>query len=235
MGRVIAIMRISDAVKSMQFSPIRRFNPIAAKAEEEGTKIYKLNIGQPDIETPQCFMDAIRDCTSSTIAYEQSQGDKLLVDSIIRYFKRDYGVEYTEDQIITTNGGSEALTMAFRAILNENDEVIIPEPYYTNYNSFVKTAGAIANPVKTSPEEGYQYASIGKLESALTTRTKAIVVNNPNNPTGRVLADEEMEYIADFAIEHDLWIVCDEVYREYVFDGKAPQTFATPLTEFLTG
>ena len=102
MGRVIAIMRISDAVKSMQFSPIRRFNPIAAKAEEEGTKIYKLNIGQPDIETPQCFMDAIRDCTSSTIAYEQSQGDKLLVDSIIRYFKRDYGVEYTEDQIITT-------------------------------------------------------------------------------------------------------------------------------------
>ena len=227
MGRVIAIMRISDAVKSMQFSPIRRFNPIAAKAEEEGTKIYKLNIGQPDIETPQCFMDAIRDCTSSTIAYEQSQGDKLLVDSIIRYFKRDYGVEYTEDQIITTNGGSEALTIAFRAILNENDEVIIPEPYYTNYNSFVKTAGAIANPVKTSPEEGYQYASIGKLESALTTRTKAIVVNNPNNPTGRVLADEEMEYIADFAIEHDLWIVCDEVYREYVFDGKAPQTFAS--------
>ena len=220
-------MKLSDAVNSMQFSPIRRFNPIAAEVEAQGTKIYKLNIGQPDIETPECFMDAIREYTNSTIAYQQSQGDSLLVDAIIDYFKRDYNVEYTEDQIITTNGGSEALTMTFRTILNENDEVIIPEPYYTNYNSFVKSAGGHVNPVKTSSEDGYQYARSGMLETALTAKTKAVVVINPNNPTGQVLADEEMEYIADFAEEHDLWIICDEVYREYVFDGLAPQTFAS--------
>ena len=210
----------------MQYSPIRRFNPLAKAAEDKGMRVYKLNIGQPDIVTPPCFIEAIRHFDNAVIAYQQSQGDSDLVRSIIEYTKRDYGVSYDEQDIIITMGASEALTMAFSTLLNKGDQVMIAEPFYTNYNTFIALAGGSVAPVPTSPKDGYRYAERELLERYVTDATKVIVCISPGNPTGNVLTEDEMEVIADFAIDHDLWVIADEAYREYVFDGRKPSTFA---------
>ena len=188
--------------------------------------MYKLNIGQPDIETPRCFIEAIRNFDNQVIAYQQSQGDSELVRAIIEYTERDYGISYEEEDILITMGASEALTMTFSVILNKGDQVMIAEPFYTNYNTFVMMAGGSIAPVPTSPQDGYRYADRDLLEAHLTDETRAIVCISPGNPTGNVLTEEEMEVIAEFAEAHDLWIIADEAYREYVFDGRKPSTFA---------
>lgn len=217
-------MKISNRVQEMQLSPIRRFNPMAIKAKADGKKVYHLNIGQPDVETPACFMEAIRNYEPKVIAYAESGGIVELQDAIIDYFKK-YDMNYTRDDIIITTGGSEALTMAFMTIINNDDEVLIPEPFYTNYHTFVTSAGGKVVPITTKAEEGYNYANKELIEATITPNTKAIVCISPGNPTGRVLTLDEMKLIGEIAIEHDLFIIADEVYREFIYDGKEATSF----------
>ncbi len=217
-------MKLSNKVESMQFSPIRKFNPIAQKAKDAGKKVYHLNIGQPDVETPACFMDAIRAYENKVIAYAESGGITELQDAVSDYFKT-YGMEIGRSDMIVTTGGSEALTMTFLALLNEGDEVLIAEPFYTNYHTFATSAGGKVVPITTKAEEGYHYAKREQIEPLITEKTKAICCINPGNPTGTVLTKEEMQLIGEIAKEHDLWIIADEVYREFAYDGREAVSF----------
>lgn len=217
-------MNLSSKVLSMQHSPIRKFNPIAQKAKDAGKKVYHLNIGQPDIETPPCFMEAIRGFDENVIAYAESGGVTLLQDAISDYFKQ-YNMEFGRDNIIITNGGSEALSMIFISLLNPGDEVLIPEPFYTNYHTFATMADGVVVPITTTPEEGYHYADAQKIEAAVTPKTKAICCISPGNPTGNVLTLDEMKLIGQVAKKHDLWIIADEVYREFAYDNREVTSF----------
>lgn len=217
-------MKLSNKVEAMQFSPIRKFNPIAQKAKDAGKKVYHLNIGQPDVETPECFMDAIRAYENKVIAYAESGGITELQDAVSDYFKT-YGMEIGRNDMIVTTGGSEALTMTFLALLNEGDEVLIAEPFYTNYHTFATSAGGKVVPITTKAEEGYHYAKREQIEPLITEKTKAICCINPGNPTGTVLTKEEMQLIGEIAKEHDLWIIADEVYREFAYDGREAVSF----------
>lgn len=217
-------MKLSNKVEAMQFSPIRKFNPIAQKAKDAGKKVYHLNIGQPDVETPACFMDAIKNYENKVIAYAESGGITDLQDAVSDYFKT-YDMEIGRSDMIVTTGGSEALTMTFLALLNEGDEVLLAEPFYTNYHTFATSAGGKVVPITTKAEEGYHYAKREQIEPLITERTKAICCINPGNPTGTVLTREEMELIGQIAKEHDLWIIADEVYREFAYDGRTAVSF----------
>lgn len=217
-------MKLSSKVQAMQHSPIRRFNPIAQQAKERGKKVYHLNIGQPDIETPSCFMDAIRGFDEKVVAYAESGGITLLQDAISKYFKK-YSMNFERNQIMVTNGGSEALSMTFISILNPGDEVLIAEPFYTNYHTFTTMADGVLVPITTKAEEGYHYADRDKIEAVITPRTKAICCISPGNPTGNVLSLDEMKLIGQIAKEHDLWIIADEVYREFAYDGREATSF----------
>lgn len=219
-------MKISRNSQAMEFSPIRKFSPIATEVKKSGVKVYHLNIGQPDVKTPECFMDAVRAFDADVLKYQQSQGDIKFLESICDYYKREYDVEYKPTDIVVTMGASEALTMTFTTILDPGDEILIAEPFYSNYQTFVLMSGGVIKPIPTSSKDGYRYASKEKLESALTEKTKAIVCINPGNPTGLALTAEEMDVVADFAIKHDLWLIADEAYREYVYDGMKPRSFA---------
>ena len=200
-------MDVSKRVAAMQFSPIRRFNTYAFEAEAEGKKVYRLNIGQPDVETPECFMEAIRAFDKKVIAYAESGG------------------HYERKNILVTNGGSEALTMIFTALLNPGEEAIIAEPFYTNYNTFCNQVNGKLSPITTKAEDGYAWADRELIESAITENTKAICCISPGNPTGRVLTLDEMKLIGEIAKEHDLWIISDEVYREFAYDGRDVTSF----------
>ena len=217
-------MDISNRVESMQFSPIRKVNPIAIKAEKAGKKIYHLNIGQPDVETPECFMDAIRNFDEKVIAYAESGGRPELIEAVKDYYKT-YDISLESSDIMVTNGGSEALSMTFITLLNEGDEVLVPEPYYTNYSTFALMAGGVVKPVTTSAEDGYFYADAARIEACITPKTKAICCLEPGNPTGNVLTLDEMRVICEVAEKHDLMIIADEVYREFVYDGRTPASF----------
>lgn len=217
-------MQLSNRVLSMHNSPIRKFNVFGIQAKEKGRKVYHLNIGQPDVETPDCFMEAIRDFDNKVIAYAESGGMTVLQDAIIDYFKR-YDMAYERKNIMITNGGSEALNMAFLTILNPGDEVLIAEPFYTNYHTFVTAADGKVVPITTKAEEGYAYADREKIEKVITPKTKAIICITPGNPTGNVLTLDEMKLIGQIAKEHDLWIIADEVYREFVYDGRDVTSF----------
>ena len=214
-------MKVSDRCAAMQFSPIRRFNTYAFEAEDQGKKVYRLNIGQPDIETPKCFKEAIDNFDQKVIAYAESGGVTELLDAMIGYMKRDYGMEYERKDVLITNGGSEALVLAFTAVLNPGDEVIIAEPFYTNYNTFCNEVSGVIVPITTHAEDGYNWAKRDLIEAAITPKTKAICCLSPGNPTGRVLTLEDMKLIGDIAKEHDLWIISDEVYREFAYDGES--------------
>lgn len=217
-------MKLSKKVQLMQFSPIRRFNVYAGEAAKQGVKVYKLNIGQPDIETPECFMEAIKNYDDKVIAYAESEGITELQEAISDYFGL-YGMNYTKDDIIITAGGSEALNMVFTCILDDGDEVLMPEPFYTNYHTFISAAGGVLKPITTIAEEGYHYADRERIEKSITDRTKAIVCSNPGNPTGTILTAEEIKLILEIAKEHDLWVIADEVYREFAYDGRKITSF----------
>ena len=219
-------MKLSRNSEAMQFSPIRKFNPIATEVENSGVKIYHLNIGQPDVKTPECFAAAVNAYDEDVLAYQQSQGDINFLEAVCDYYRREYGIEYKPTDIVVTMGASEALTMTFTTILDPGDEVLIAEPFYSNYCTFVLTTGGVVRPIPTTSTEGYRYASKERLEAVISDKTKAIVCINPGNPTGLELTPEEMETVADFAIEHDLWLIADEAYREYVYDGMKPHSFA---------
>ena len=192
---------------------------MAEKAKAEGKKIYHLNIGQPDLTTPQEYYDAIRMFDHGTLAYAASPGMPLLIDAIRNYYK-EIGVELEPNDVLVTTGGSEALLLTFLSILDPYTEVIIPEPYYPNYTTFVHAAGGRIRALPTRPEEGYRYADRKRIEKLITKNTRAIMITNPGNPTGVVLEESEMRMIADIAKKHDLFLICDEVYREFCYDDK---------------
>lgn len=217
-------MKLSERVQAMQNSPIRKFNPIAAEAKANGVKIYHLNIGQPDIVTPPVFMESISNFDQKVLAYAESPGLPELQDAIIDYFKT-FKMDLTRKDVLITSGGSEALTLAFLSIINPGDEVIVAEPYYTNYLTFIQAANGVVKPVTTYAEEGFKYAYMDRLEAAVTEKTKMISIVNPGNPTGCILSREDMRVICDFAKKHDLWILADEVYREFAYDGREMTSF----------
>jgi len=212
-------MKLSENILKVQHSPIRRFYAYSNQAEEAGKKVYKLNIGQPDIKTPEVFYKAIKNSNTDVLEYAPSQGIPSLISAISKYYAR-YGMNYTDDEILITSGGSEALMFTLTAILNPDDEVIVAEPYYSNYSTFIYAAGGELVPITTNAENGYHYAKKELIEKAITPKTKAMIVTNPENPTGCVLTKDEMQMICDLAIKHGFFIIADEVYREFVYDNK---------------
>ena len=210
-------MRVSINANRCQPSPMRKFHPLAVAAKKQGKKIYHLNIGQPDLPTPQAYYDAVRGFDARTLEYEASPGMPVLIDAVQNYYAK-LGVELEHDDILITTGGSEALLLTCLSILDPYTEVIIPEPYYPNYTTFVHAAGGVIRALPTTPWEGYRYAQRERIESLITPNTRAIMVTNPGNPTGVVLSQEEMRMIADVAKEHGLFLISDEVYREFCYD-----------------
>lgn len=193
------------------------------KAVEQGKKIYHLNIGQPDLPTPDEFFDAVREFSQKTLAYAPSPGIPALVEAIRNYYA-NHGVSLESDDIFITTGGSEALLFTCLSILDPDSEVIIPEPYYPNYGTFIRAAGGVICPLPTHPEEGYRFVDRQQIEKCINPNTRAILITNPGNPTGAVLTEEEMRVVADIAREHDLYLISDEVYREFCYNdsGKIP-------------
>ena len=218
-------MKLSQKIQEMDLSPIRKFVPYADAARAKGKKVYGLNIGQPDIKTPKAFFDAIRNFDQDVLAYANSQGIPSLIEAIVGYYNR-LGLDFEKKDILITNGGSEALSMIMTGILDNGDEVIMAEPFYTNYKTFILAAGGKLVAIPTTAEDGYQYAVREKIEGVITPKTKAIAIISPGNPTGKVLTKEEMKLIVDIVLEHDLYLICDEVYREFVYDGKSMSSFA---------
>ena len=212
-------MKISRNLNRCDLSPMRKFHPLAVKAVEDGKKIYHLNIGQPDIPTPGEYFDAIKAFYDKTLAYAASPGVPALIDAIRAYYKK-LGIEYDSNDIYITTGGSEALMYTCLSILDPGTEVIVPEPYYPNYNTFISAAGGVIRPMPTRPEDGYRYADREKFEALINENTRAILITNPGNPTGVVLTEDEMRMIADVAKEHDLYLLSDEVYREFCYDDS---------------
>ena len=212
-------MRISINANRCEPSPMRKFHPLAVATQKQGKRIYHLNIGQPDLPTPQAFYDAVRNFDASTLAYEASPGMPHLIDAVRNYYK-ELDVELEPEDVLITTGGSEALLLTFLSIMDPYTEVIIPEPYYPNYTTFVHAAGGVIRALPTNPWEGYRYAKRERIESLITPNTRAIMITNPGNPTGVVLDEQEMRMIADIAKEHNLFLICDEVYREFCYDDK---------------
>lgn len=210
-------MKFSSKALRCQQSPMRKFHPYAVAAAAAGKKIYHLNIGQPDIQTPKQLFDAVRNFHEPTLAYAPSPGIPALIDAICSYYAR-IGVTLDAGNVLVTTGGSEALQIACNCILDDGDEIIVPEPFYPNYHTFITTAGASIHPLHTKPEEGYFFADRAKIEACITSKTKAIMITNPGNPTGTCLTREEMKMILDVAAEHDLYLIADEVYREFAYE-----------------
>ena len=216
-------MKFSRKIEACSLSPIRKFHPYVVAAEAKGRKVLHLNIGQPDIETPRAFFDAIQSFGESVLAYAPSPGVGSYVEAVLDYYT-GMGYPISCDDILATYGGSEALQIIFSCILDEGDEVLVAEPYYPNYDTFVRVTGAAIRPIPTSPEEGYRFASREKIEPLINEHTRAILMTNPGNPTGVVLRPEERRLLADIAKEHDLFLVSDEVYRELVYGGEKPSS-----------
>jgi len=212
-------MKISRRVNAMQESPIRKLLSYSDDAKSRGLKVYHLNIGQPDIPTPDFIYDAIKNYSEHVLAYGPSQGLKVARDTVAEYLNSmKYGVD-SKDVFITT-GGSEAIVFAMMVVADEGDEIIIPEPFYTNYNGFASMAGVKVVPVTTKVEDGFHLPDEAEFERVITKKTKAILVCSPNNPTGTIFTRKEMEMVVRIARKHNLYILSDEVYREFVFDGK---------------
>lgn len=217
-------MKFSSKVEKSGLSPMRKFHPYAVAAEAKGKKIYHLNIGQPDIETPKQFFDAIKHFEQPVLAYAPSPGMPVMIKAIQKYYDK-LNMHFDESEILVTTGGSEALCFALQAILDDDDEILIPEPFYPNYNTMTNTTGGKIVPIPTSPEEGYRYADRAKIEALITPHTRAIMCTNPGNPTGVLLTHEEMEMIVDIAKKHDMFVIGDEAYREFVYGGEPLQSF----------
>ena len=213
------MLSISQKGQQMPESPIRKLVPFAEAARKRGVKIYPLNIGQPDIETPEVALSAVRNFDERVIAYSHSAGMITLREKLVEYYKT-VNIDVSADEIIVGAGASEALLFAFQSIMDPEDEVIIPEPFYANYNGFATNAGIKVRPIASSIESGFALPPIEEFEKNITERTKAILVCNPNNPTGYLYSKEEMELLRDIVKKHNLWLIADEVYREFTYDGK---------------
>ena len=216
-------MKFSAKVEKCGLSPMRKFHPYAVKAKAAGKYIYHLNIGQPDVETPKAFFDAVKNFEQPVLEYAPSPGIPVLIDAIQKYYD-NLGMHFEKDEIQITTGGSEALQIVLNTILDDGDEILIPEPYYPNYNTMVNLTGGKIVPIPSTPEEGYHYAERAKVEACITDKTRAIMCTNPGNPTGVVLTPEEMRLMVDIAKEHNLFIIGDEAYREFVYGGEPLQS-----------
>lgn len=212
-------MKFSSKMEKCGLSPMRKFNGEADAAVSRGIKIYHLNIGQPDIKTPEVYYDALKSFNQPVLSYAPAGGVPELLDAVCRYYGR-IGVKLERSNVLATNGGSEALQMTMACLLDDGDEIVIPEPYYPNYHTSVTLAGAKIHPLPTCPEEGYRYAVRERVEACINEHTRAIMITNPGNPTGAVLTPDELKLMLDIAKEHDICIVCDEVYREFVYGGE---------------
>ena len=218
-------MKFSSKIEKCGLSPMRKFHPFAVAAEAKGRKIYHLNIGQPDIETPQAFFDAVKNFEQPVLAYAPSPGVPEFIDAVCHYYDK-LGIHFASGDILATTGGSEALQIVLNCILDDGDEILIAEPFYPNYNTFVRVTGGCIRPIPTTAEEGYHYADREKIESLINEHTRAIMVTNPGNPTGVVLTHDEMRMIADVAKAHNLFVIGDEVYREFVYGGEGLASMA---------
>lgn len=216
-------MKLSQRALSCELSPMRKFHPFAVKAKEQGRKIYHLNIGQPDIKTPEAYFDTIKAFSNPVLEYAESPGMPILIREVQKYYDR-LGVHYDEGDIMITTGGSEALSFLMLCILDPGSEVLIPEPFYPNYSTFIRAAGGTVRPIPTTPEEGYHYADRSKIEPLINENTRAIVITNPSNPTGVTLTEEERRMLVDLAKAHDLYLISDEVYREFTYDTEVLST-----------
>jgi len=202
----------------MPASPIRKLVPYAEEAKKKGRKVYHLNIGQPDIPTPDAALEAVKNTDIKVIEYTHSAGNESYRKKLARYYQQQ-GIDIDHTQMLITTGGSEAVLFAFNTCLNEGDEVIVPEPFYANYNGFATTAGVKVKPVTSSIEHNFALPSIEQFEEMITERTKGIIICNPNNPTGYLYSEEEMQKLKTLVKRHDLFLFSDEVYREFCYDG----------------
>ena len=211
--------KISKRGIEMPASPIRKLAPLAAHAKKRGIKVYHLNIGQPDLPTPQVALDAIRQLDRSILEYSPSQGYLSYREKLVKYYEK-YDIHVNADDIIITCGGSEAVLFAFLSCLNPGDEIIVPEPAYANYMAFAISAGATIRTIATTIEEGFSLPKVEKFEELINERTRAILICNPNNPTGYLYTRREMNQIRDLVKKYDLYLFSDEVYREYIYTGS---------------
>lgn len=212
--------QISDRGNLMPASPIRKLVPYAEEAKQKGRKVYHLNIGQPDIKTPEIAMNAVKNYKEHVVEYSHSAGNESYRRKLARYYQ-NININVDHNEIIITTGGSEAIIFAFLSCLNPGDEIIIPEPFYANYNGFAVSAGVIVKPVTSFIENGFALPPIEKFRELITPKTKAIVICNPNNPTGYLYSEKELNQLRDIVKEFDLYLFSDEVYREFCYDGKS--------------
>lgn len=212
-------MKFSSKIEKCGLSPMRKFAPYANEAAKKGKKLYHLNIGQPDIATPEAYFEAVKNFSQPVLAYAPSDGVPEMIDAVVNYYGK-IDAPITNKQVLITTGGSEALQIALSCILDEGDEIIIPEPFYPNYSTFVTLTGATIRPITTTPEENYKFAIRERVEACINEHTRAILFTNPGNPTGTILTEEELRLMADIAKEHNLFIIGDEVYREFVYGGE---------------
>jgi aspartate aminotransferase len=212
-------IQVSQRTALMQESAIRKLVPLADQAKARGVKVYHLNIGQPDIETPPQILDNALAFKDRVVKYAPSPGEKSLVECFIRYYDKFCSISLDKSQILVTNGGSEAIIFAFMTVADPGDEIIVFEPFYTNYNGFATMAGVKLVPVTTYVENGFALPPMGEIRKKVTSKTRAILICNPNNPTGMVYSKERLQGLCDLALEKGLFILSDEVYREFTFDG----------------
>ncbi|MFZ4862855.1 pyridoxal phosphate-dependent aminotransferase [Sphingobacterium sp. Mn56C] len=217
--------KISQRGIDMPASPIRKLTPFADQAKKDGKKIYHLNIGQPDIESPVGMLNALKGIEFKVWAYTPSEGLESYRNKLAQYYnKLNYAIEGTD--ILVTNGGSEAITIALQACLNAGEEIIIPEPFYANYNGFACTAGVVVKPIMSTIDTGFALPAIADFEKVITDKTRAIAICNPNNPTGYLYSRQEMEALRDLCLKYDLYLLSDEAYREFCYDGRE---FISPM------
>jgi aspartate aminotransferase len=217
---------ISHKGLAMPASPIRKLVPYAEAAKKKGTIVYHLNIGQPDIETPQVVFDKLHNLNLKVIEYSHSAGFESYRKGLANYYKK-YQIDVTQNDIIITNGGSEAILIGFMTCFNEGDEIIVPEPFYANYNGFATTAGVKLVPITSYIENGFALPPIEEFEKRITSKTKGILICNPGNPTGYLYTQAELEALRDIVKKHDLYLFADEVYREFCYDGHQPKSAMT--------
>lgn len=210
---------ISRKGKSMPASPIRKLVPYAEKAKKKGIRVYHLNIGQPDIETPEVALKAVRNFDKKVVEYSHSAGNLSYRQKLADYYKK-FNINLDPDDIIIGAGASEAILFAMNSCMDPGDEIIIPEPFYANYNGFAVNAGLRVVPIPSSIESGFALPPISEFEKVITPKTKAIIICNPNNPTGYLYSQEELEILREIVLKHDLFLFADEVYREFCYDGK---------------
>ena len=214
------MLKFSSKVEKCELSPVRKFNPCAAEARAKGRNIYHLNIGQPDVKTPEIFFQAVSEFREPVLAYAPAPGMPVLLEAIKEYFEK-IDIKVGTDEMLITTGGGEALDIVMACILDDDDELLVPEPFYANYNTFARVTGGKIRPIPTTAESGYRYADRSIIEPLINEHTRGIMITNPGNPTGVVLTDEEMRVMVDIAKEHDLFLIGDEVYREYAYDRQA--------------